>query len=375
MPTGTLVSDASSVEQGERITFSYSTPPSTVAPKNWVGIYADPGNGPVDQRYVGPSTLWEYTPLASGTVSFFSGALAPGNYIAFYLADDGYAWLADPVRFSVRATPQTAPPVFRDAFGRRGPGPGQFSSPAGVAVDARGQLWVADTGNDRVQAFTRSGKLVRVLAGRLDAPQAVALDNAGNIYVADTGNNRVVEYSWWGGFVREFGAGELDNPRGVAIDTAGRLWVSDTGHQRVARFDTRTGAALADVTEKVSSPQGITSDGAGGAWVVHNGRAASGNVAVVRYSAAGKAVASIGASGGLATPADVAVNAGDDAYVVMPGYGGVAQFRAASRCRADFGTDGPGALSSPLGVAVDTAGQIFVADAGNHRIVHFGVPV
>ncbi|GAA4537626.1 NHL repeat-containing protein [Amycolatopsis samaneae] len=378
VPTsGTLTSDASSVEQGERITFSYSTPPSTVTPKNWVGIYADPGNGPVDQRYVGPSTLWEYVPRASGTVSFFSGSLAPGNYLAFYLSNDGYAWLADPVRFSVRASPPTTPPVFRGAFGRLGAGPGQFSDPAGIAVDARGQLWVADTGNDRVQAFTRDGRLVRVLAGRLRSPQAVALDGAGNVYVADTGNNRVVEYSWWGGFVREFGAGKLDNPRGVAIDTAGRLWVADTGHQRVARFDTRDGAALADVTEKVSSPQGVTSDGAGGAWVVHNGRAASGNVAVVRYSAEGKAIASIGYGqhstfGGLSNPADVAVNAGGDAYVVVPDYGWVAQFRVTGPYRAEFGTDGPGALRFPLGVAVDPAGRIFVADTGNHRIVHFG---
>jgi DNA-binding beta-propeller fold protein YncE len=95
---------------------------------------------------------------------------------------------------------------------------------------------------------------VRVLAGRLKAPKAVAVDAAGNVYVADTG--------------------KLDNPRGIALDSAGRLLVADTGHQRVARFDTRTGA--------------------GGAWIVHNGRAANGDVAVVRYNADGKAIGFIG---------------------------------------------------------------------------------
>jgi len=375
--SGTLTASASSVEAGEQITFSYST--SSANPENWVGLYADPGGGPVDQKYVGPSTLWAYTPAASGTIPFATGGLGAGNFLAFFLADDGYAWLADPVKFTVRPTPQTPPPEYRSAFGCGGSGPGQFAGPAGITVDQRGQLWVADTGNNRVQAFTRDGKLVRVLAGRLKAPEAVAVDAAGNVYVADTGNNRVAQYSWWGGFVREFGAGKLDNPRGIALDSAGRLLVADTGHQRVARFDTRTGAALTDITEKVSSPQGIAGDGAGGAWIVQNGRATNGDVAVVRYSADGKAIGSIGYEqssrfGGLSNPADVAVTASGDAYVTVPDYGWVAQFRTAGPYRAEFGLDGPGTLSFPLGVDVDAAGRIWVADTGNNRIVHFGVP-
>jgi DNA-binding beta-propeller fold protein YncE len=80
-----------------------------------------------------------------------------------------------------------------------------------------------------VQAFTRDGRLVRVLAGRLNAPRAVAVDTAGNVFIADSGNNRVVEYAWWGGFIREFGVGALENPRRVAVDRAGNLLVSDTG--------------------------------------------------------------------------------------------------------------------------------------------------
>jgi hypothetical protein len=152
---------------------------------------------------------------ASGAVHFGSGSLAPGAYIAFYLHKDGYTWLAEPLKFSVRLTPQTSPPVFRDAFGCEGSGPGQYSSPAGLGIDPHGQIWVADTGNDRVQAFTRDGRLVRVLAGRLNAPQAVAVDTEGNVFIADTRNNRVVEYAWWGGFIREFGVGALENSRGL----------------------------------------------------------------------------------------------------------------------------------------------------------------
>jgi DNA-binding beta-propeller fold protein YncE len=153
------------------------------------------------------------------------------------------------------------------AFGGPGSGPGQFTAPSGIAVDARGRVWVADTGNDRVQAFTRDGALVRVLAGRLKAPEAVAVDAAGNVYVADTGNGRVVQYSWWGGFVREFGG--LDRPGAIALDPAGRLLVADAG--RVARFDTRTGAALPDADERTGPPRDTAADGAGGVWVADTG--------------------------------------------------------------------------------------------------------
>lgn len=157
-------------------------------------------------------------------------------------------------------TRQAAPPR---AFGGPGSGPGRFRAPSGIALDARGRVWVADTGNDRVQAFTREGALVRVVAGRLKAPEAVAVDAAGNVYVADTGNRRVAQYSWWGGFVREFGP--FTRPRRVALDPAGRLLVQDD--DRVARFDTRTGAALADATEWTGSPRDSARDGVGGVWV------------------------------------------------------------------------------------------------------------
>jgi DNA-binding beta-propeller fold protein YncE len=164
------------------------------------------------------------------------------------------------------------------AFGGPGTGPGQFRAPSGIAVDTRGRVWVADTGNDRVQAFTRDGSLVRVLAGRLKAPEGVAVDAAGHVYVADTGNRRVVQFSWWGGFVREYAG--LARPRAVALDHAGRLLVDDTG--RVARFCTRTGAALSDTAEPIGSPRDMADDGVGGVWV-----AETGNHRIVHFGASG----------------------------------------------------------------------------------------
>lgn len=170
----------------------------------------------------------------------------------------GASFVGDPG--AVGTSDAAAPPR---AFGRPGSGPGQFRAPTGIAVDARGRVWVADTGNDRVQAFTGDGDLVRVLAGRLKAPEGVAVDPAGNVYVADTGNGRVVQFSWWGGFLREFG--KLARPGAVAVDAAGRLLVEDG--ERVARFDTRTGAALPDAPAWTGSRRDVAEDGAGGLWV------------------------------------------------------------------------------------------------------------
>ncbi|MEV6524595.1 hypothetical protein AB0M43_21790 [Longispora sp. NPDC051575] len=98
---GTLTLSAATVAQGSPVTFGYST--DRPAAKNWVGLYAQPGNGPVNQKYVGSSTAYLYVPAASGTGGFDTAALGAGTYALYYLADDGYAWLAPPVTFTVTA--------------------------------------------------------------------------------------------------------------------------------------------------------------------------------------------------------------------------------------------------------------------------------
>ncbi|KAK1672221.1 endonuclease/exonuclease/phosphatase family [Colletotrichum godetiae] len=78
-------------------TFSYSTPDTNA--KNWIGIYRASGGGPENQTYVEPSLAWGYAPASNGTLKIESEALelVPGDYRAFFLAKDGYAWLASPV--------------------------------------------------------------------------------------------------------------------------------------------------------------------------------------------------------------------------------------------------------------------------------------
>ncbi|MBB2912148.1 hypothetical protein FHS43_003428 [Streptosporangium becharense] len=96
---GTLSLASASVKVGEPITLTYSTPRPD--PKNWIGLYTDPGNGPVNETYVGSSLKWVYIPKGSGTATLPTDGLEPGDYVAYALAKDGYAWLARPVKLKL----------------------------------------------------------------------------------------------------------------------------------------------------------------------------------------------------------------------------------------------------------------------------------
>lgn len=81
-------------------TFDYST--SDPNPSNWVGIYNASGGGPDNQTQDQPSLAYGYAPQALGSVVVADPGLAPGDYKAYFLADDGYKWIADPVTFTVK---------------------------------------------------------------------------------------------------------------------------------------------------------------------------------------------------------------------------------------------------------------------------------
>ncbi|MEU0555067.1 endonuclease/exonuclease/phosphatase family protein [Dactylosporangium sp. NPDC006015] len=98
---GSLAVSSATVAVGSDVRFQYATPRPQA--KNWVGLYADPGNGPVGEAYVGPSLKWVYTPDGSGSGVLATGGLTPGNYVLYYLYNDGYTWLAQPVKLKLTA--------------------------------------------------------------------------------------------------------------------------------------------------------------------------------------------------------------------------------------------------------------------------------
>jgi len=120
-----------------------------------------------------------------------------------------------------------------------------FNSPVGLAVDDQGNLYIADTFNDRVVKLSPTGEQISACAG-FDSPFGVALDLQGNIYVADTNNNRVTKLSSSGQPLAQLATSDLDHPSGIAVDTAGNIYVADTGNKRVLKLSA-SGQALASL--------------------------------------------------------------------------------------------------------------------------------
>jgi len=133
------------------------------------------------------------------------------------------------------------------AIGTRGQGHGQFLSPQDIDVDIHGAFYVLEQGNNRIQKFSASGVLSLVfgrggqMPGEFFGPTSIAVARSGLIYVADTGNSRVQQFSASGeflGFIGELpGARRLKSPQSIAIDEFDNVYVADTFTHRVLRFD------------------------------------------------------------------------------------------------------------------------------------------
>jgi hypothetical protein len=131
---------------------------------------------------------------------------------------------------------------FLSAYGTAGSGPGQFNSPQGLAVDCSGRVIVVDRGGNRLELLSFDGQtfgyLDSYVAG-LSAPTGVAVDAGGHIVVADTGNDRIVVLDAEGSFMAEYTSpndgysGAFNAPHGVAVEVDGDIVVADTGNQRV----------------------------------------------------------------------------------------------------------------------------------------------
>lgn len=286
------------------------------------------------------------------------------------------------------------------------PSASSLDTPKGLAVNSEGDLFVADSGNNRVLRFRRpfdqNGKPQATLvlgqsafftkgsafinAGTTNSPSDVEIGPDGRIYVADTANNRVLEFASDStngvGAVRVFGqpdtqtgalAGEvsassMNAPSGIGVDATGTLYVADNGNHRVLLFPLGP-----EVPTAGSNPSKVV----GQASFQDSGAANS--------------------QTRLRNPADVAVGSNGAFFVADSGNNRILEFQGglflptvgASAVRVlgqpNFNgrnpnpnaTDGRATaegLSQPLNLATDRNGMLYVADAGNNRIVEFVKP-
>lgn len=146
---------------------------------------------------------------------------------------------------------------------------GQFSSPAGVLVDAQSNIFVVDSGNNRVQKLSVTGNcLVTIGSGLLNNPTGIALDPGGNIYITDTGNHLVRKFSASGSIITNFGglgAGDnsLNTPTAIAVDRNTNVFVADCGNNRIQCYD-QAGVSYFQITNGAISGIGSLLVSAGG---------------------------------------------------------------------------------------------------------------
>src|SRR6204780_2353789 len=284
------------------------------------------------------------------------------------------------VALDAAAAPAPGPlahaPGFRLAFGQQ-----VLAGPYGVALDPKGDVWVADTGHDRVVEFAPSGRLMTTFAGGLDQPEGIAVDATGHVWIADTGHDRVVEFSPAGRRLATFGLpgsghGQLDQPVALAISPFGDVWVADQGNSRVEDF-TAFGRYHASI--QVPTPAGVTLDNRGDIWVSSPSYAAGNSV--YEFSPAGKRLRLFGTTqagfGDLGDTGGIAVGPAGRIYVAQPDYGLVSVFSPAGLFYTEFGLQQGSAktgedLEFPQSLAVTTRGQVWVADRGHNRIAEFG---
>ena len=282
---------------------------------------------------------------------------------------------------------------FVRAFGSLGGSEGEFWALKGVAVDGEGHVWTIDVGNStfkfapRVQEFSAEGVFIRQFGAegtenaKFKNPLGIAVDGKGNVWVADTGNNRVQEFKPNGEFVRVFGKegsgnGEFKQPTGVAIDPEGDVWVVDSANNRVQRFSSE-GSYLSQVGKagnengQFNKPEGIATDSSGNIWVGDTGnnrvQELTGSEFVRKFGGSGSG------SGQLSGPVGVATDSSGDVWVADTGHDRVQEFNAKGEFVREFGGEGTenGAFKEPRGIAVSATGNVYVADGGNHRVQEF----
>ena len=303
---------------------------------------------------------------------------------------------------TVAATGLSAPKVitydFVAKWGTTGSAPGQLREPNGIAVAGSGAVYVADTGNQRIDEFAPSGALLaswdilNVTADSPADPDGVAVNAAGDVYVAEAAANQIQEFSATGTLITTWGSegagdGQFSQPAGVAVDASEDVYVADRGNDRIEKFN--SGGAFLGAwgiegagAGQLIGPAGVAVDGSGNVFV-----ADTGNARIEKFSSAGAFLQQWGAVGTGApatgaffgSPTGIAVDASGSVYVSDGLTGVLRQFSASGTLLADWSRYGSadGETKGPFGIAVDRSATVYVADTGNDRIETFrpGKPI
>ncbi|MCY4253074.1 MAG: NHL repeat-containing protein, partial [Thaumarchaeota archaeon] len=267
-------------------------------------------------------------------------------------------------------------------------GEGRFSGPTSLAVDHVGSVYVADTGNARIQKFNNLGGFEALWDGlgnsteSLSSPMGVAVMD-GRVYVVDSVLESVIVYGLDGEYLSRWGGhggdpGEFLQPRGVAARN-GTVYVADTGNSRVQAF-TPSGTHLltfgTDRNEaaRLRSPVGIAVAPDSSVFVMDPG-----TMTMLHYGANGTLIGHFDGTvaGKSLRPRGVAVDGEGKVYVADTRNDRILRLEPGGMTLSAWGDAGNGAYKylMPTDVAIDLYGQLFVVDSGGHSIKKYTTPL
>jgi DNA-binding beta-propeller fold protein YncE len=268
--------------------------------------------------------------------------------------------------------------------------------PSGLALDAEGNLFVADTRNHRIQKFDSNGQFLATWgsAGSGDGqfnfiwgdpnhnlPGAgLAFDAQGNLYITDMGNVRIQKFDSNGKFLAKWGSqgtgdGQFARPLDLAVDAQGNVYVIDDRSSpkgRIQKFDSN-GKFLARFGEGLFVDPGLIAvDGPGNIYVpdVAHGT-------ILKLNNSGELIATWGSSGSeegqFQGPLGIDLDSEGNVYVVDSGNGRIQVLDNNGEFLFQWGTSGSsnGKFRDPYGIRIDNEGNIYISDQFNNRIQKF----
>jgi sugar lactone lactonase YvrE len=247
---------------------------------------------------------------------------------------------------------------------------GGLSTPYGIAIDAQGNVWVADNGNDALSEFGPDGVAISpgtgYLGGGLATPFGIALDGAGNVWATNNGGNSLSEFNAHGTALSPAGGyvgGGLNGPEGIAFDTAGNAWIANTGGSTLSEF-TGSGGPIGSGFSGggLSTPSCVAISPDGNVWITNfNGNSLS------VFSRSGLAISPGYTGGGLSLPEGAAFDPAGNFWAANAGSSALSKFSASGTALSGTGFVG-GGLNSPRGVAIDAAGNVWAANSNSSVI-------
>jgi len=248
-----------------------------------------------------------------------------------------------------------------------------IASANGIAIDGNGYIWVASTSPDTLSSFDSSGTAVTSTTTDLNDVRGIAVDGSNNVWVTNSGNNSVTEFSSSSGTPSTvtgdpFGTSVLDDPFGVAIDIHGNAWVTDrAGTWNVVKFSSSGSASSPYTGGGLGQPVFISFDPSGDAWITDIDNANDPNSAALsEFNSSGTAITTTDGDygGGLYGPWGTAIDSNGNVFVADLD-DSISEFNSSGTAVSPASGYLSTSLKSPYFLAIDGSGNLWVPNYGN----------